>query len=541
MQDADGPPEQVDQWRLVIDDPERVVWRRAWLAGSANVRGVDTERRYQEIEISKNDLTGEFEVVFTDNTPIDTPGVASFGTDTESEVGSSASRQGAIKLAVEEMAIKRRDIAGGDVDEITDREWVNQRRPEPDFTGKALTDFSESDSPDTPERSLRERLVDETGGKAPIRNDENWPDMPDRIGDWRFGATPDALDDFYAGASVLFLYGTSVTATNQPPRIVHVGRFTYRDYTFGAFVEQPKLSGLGSSDPAVTADTQADIADRLVRYLNKNPPSEVDHPRWDGALYDVGAVADQWELDYVNLSKRKTNVKWLYQPDATNPDDCGPWAIKYEGNLNTNDYTFTFITGPDVDDRVNEQSTGYDPETLDVVLPPRPSLVAVSGRAAQIAAKIADNPCDPWNLDDVPHPDPNIDTLDAREVESLLEQMGSEITSEGISSDPDLGFILSKIDEQLRTVARLDKQSMGRFKSASIRNSLRSARVTITRRFDVGRDTTVGNAIERVKESIVSGDDHPANHTDGALDALREFAAEREFEDVASGGFDSFG
>lgn len=28
MQDADGPPEQVDQWRLVIDAPDRWDYRR---------------------------------------------------------------------------------------------------------------------------------------------------------------------------------------------------------------------------------------------------------------------------------------------------------------------------------------------------------------------------------------------------------------------------------------------------------------------------------------------------------------------------------
>jgi hypothetical protein len=373
-----------------------------------------------------------------------------------------------------------------------------------------------------------------------MQNDDNWPEMPDRIGEWRFGVLPDALSDWSRGRSVLFQYGTPVTS-DEPARIVYVSRFSFRDYTYGAFVVQPEVSsGVGSYDPIVTADTTGDMADRLVRYLNGNPPSEVDHPRWNPALRDVGAVDPQWELKPLSITDRKTTVRWVYEPDPTDPDDCGPWGIKYEGNLTTNDYTFSFTTGPNVDDRINERTTGFAPETLDVVLPPRPSLGAVSGRAAQIAAKIADNPCDPWNLDDVPHPDPSVDTLDAREVESLLEQMGSEITSEGISSDPDLGFILSKIDEQLRTVARLDKQSMGRFKSASIRNSLRSARVTIPRRFDVGSDTAVGNAIERVKESIVSGDDHPANHTDDALDALREFAAERGFEDVASGGFDTF-
>lgn len=137
IQDADGPPEQVDQWRLVIDDRERIEWRRAWLAGSSNVRDVETTRRYQAIEITVNDLTGEWEVERTDNTP--GPNGVTFTADSTTEIGAATTRQGAIKLAVEAM-VTSRDIAGN-VAETTAKEWVQQRRPEPDFTGKALTDF----------------------------------------------------------------------------------------------------------------------------------------------------------------------------------------------------------------------------------------------------------------------------------------------------------------------------------------------------------------------------------------------------------------
>lgn len=138
MQQADGPPEQVDQWRLVIDDPERIEWRRAWLTGSRWEREPATShRRYQAVVVQKNDLSGEWGVVRTDNTAGDL-GV-SFTADSEREVGAASTRDDAVELAVEEM-VTSRDVAGN-VDETTQAAWVQRRRPEPDFTGQTLTDF----------------------------------------------------------------------------------------------------------------------------------------------------------------------------------------------------------------------------------------------------------------------------------------------------------------------------------------------------------------------------------------------------------------
>lgn len=532
MQDADGPPAEVDQWRLVIDDPERVVWRRAWLAGSSNVRDVDTERRYHEIEITKNDLTGEFEVAFTDNTPSDTPGVAAFQTDTSSEIGSSASRQGAIKLAVEEM-VTRRDIAGN-VDEITDREWVQQRRPEPDFTGKALTDFDESDSPDTPDRTVRERLVDETGGKDVVDGAE-WPTMPKRIGAWDYALKPDAFDDVSRGAGLRFQYGTSVTS-DEPPRIVYVKQETFSGPNYTAHVAMPQVSGTGGIEPVVTADDKATMAERLVRYLNRNPPSDTDHPRWDDAVRDVMAVDEQWSLKRFRITSNKTKIKWEYTPDATDTDDCGPWLIEYDGQLSTNDYTFRFSTGPDVADVINERSTAYQPESLDVVLPPRPSLGAISSRASIIAAKIADSPCDPWGHSEIEHPDPTVDTKDARQVATFLSQADEDTTAESIESEPDMAFIFSKVGEALREVSRLDKTSMDRFQAAKINRLI----TRMGRRLPITADSTAADAVTRVAEAVTDTDGHPAEFTDDALAAVKNLAARKGYNDVASGGFDSF-
>lgn len=532
MQDADGPPEQVDQWRLVIDDPERIVWRRAWLTGASNVRDADTERRYQEIEIVKNDLTGEFEVERTDNTPSETPGVAVFQTDSSSDVGESVSRQGAIKLAVDEM-VTSTDIAGN-VEETTAKEWVRQRRPEPDFTGRALTDFDASDAPDTPDQTVRERLVEETGGKNIVDGTE-WPTMPERIGAWDYALKPDSFGDESRGAGFRFQYGTATTS-DQPPRIVYVKQETFSGPNYAAYVAMPQVSGFGDSEPVVTADDKATMAERLVRYLNSNPPNQTDHPRWSDAVLDVSAVDEQWTLERFRVTTNKTKIEWEYTPDASDPDDCGPWTISYDGQPTTNDYIFKFLAGPNLEARVNEDSTSFQPESLDVVLPPRPSVNAVSSRAMVIAAKIADNPCDPWGHSEITHPDPTVDTLDARQVATFLSQADSDTVSESIESDPDMAFIYSKVAEMLREVARLDKTSMDRFQAAKINRLVTKLR----RRLPTTTDSPTSNAIDDVAEAVVVGDDHPANHTDDALAAIQDLAAERGYDDVATSGLNEF-
>jgi hypothetical protein len=302
----------------------------------------------------------------------------------------------------------------------------------------------------------------------------------------------------------------------------------------------PRVNGSGSADPIVTADTRSEMADRLVRYLNGNQPNTVDHPRWDSAFLDVGAVAAQWELSSVDLTRNKTTITWVYTPEAGNPDDCGPWRIEYDGQLATNDYSFRFKTGPNVADRINEESTAYRPESLDVVVPPRPSTNAISGRAAQIAAKIADSPCDPWGHQEVSHPDPSVDTFDGREVESFLERARKDIVSESIESTPDREFMLSKIGDMLRRVARLEKQEMDRFEAATIQRALERSGRRISTEFD-NANAPLFDAIGDVAEAVVDGDTHPAEFTDDALDDLISFASTQGFNDVASEDIDRFG
>lgn len=532
MQQADGPPEQVDQWRLVIDDPERIEWRRAWLTGASNVRDVETERRYQAITIQKNDLTDAFEVTFTDNSPADTPGVAAFQTDTETEIGTSPSRQGAIKIAVEEMVVKRRDIAGN-VDETTAKEWVAQRRPSPDFTGKALTDFEDMEASSEPEQSLRERLVDDTGRRIVDDMDRNWPEMPDRIGAWAYGVLPDGLPDRNSPSRFAFLYGTAATATDQPPRVVVVKRERYEDYNYAAYVKMPEVRSNHTSDPIVTANSREDMANRLVRYLNSNPPEAVDHPRWTDDVLRVVEV-DGWELDRFKVTTRKTEIRWNYEPEAGNPDDCGPWRIKYEGQTGTGDYTFNFTTGPDLDDRVTKDSTTFQPESLDVVIPPTPSLRAVSDRARQIAAKITANPCDPWQFGEVAHPDPSVDTLSGDEVETRVSQAVTDLRREGRESDPDPEFMLAKLAEMLQTTARLDKPSMDRFEAATIQQKLRAARGTLSTQFDALQSPAYERFTD-VIDAVADQDTHPAEVVDAALDTLESLAGD------FVGGFDPRG
>jgi len=121
-------------------------------------------------------------------------------------------------------------------------------------------------------------------------------------------------------------------------------------------------------------------------------------------------------------------------------------------------------------------------------------------------------------------------------VATFLSQASDETVSEAIESDPDMSFITSKAIESVKQVARLDKTSMDRFQAAKINRLL----TKINRRTSTTSDNQTYEAVDRVAAAVVDTDDHPAEFADDALTALREFAAERGYDDVASGGFDQF-
>lgn len=523
MQQSEGPPDAVDDWQLLIANDDELVWR---LAFEANWASGGTERRYDQIEAERNLSTNNWKITKTQYRPNDAN--TRFVAAVSETVDKTPTRQGAIKIAVETMVTGR-----GRANAVDDEQWVTQLDPSPQFSGNQLTDFDASDTPDTPDESLRERLIEQEGGRVPGGEKSEWPTMPKQVGEWTLGTVTDD-PDLESPTTFEFVYGTSATARDEPPRIVSVSRTRFKDHEYAAFVSQPEISGsMGTTDPITTANSRTEMADRIIRRLDRNPPSETDHPRWDDAVLDVATADPKWSLNYMDLTANKTKIQWKYEPDAGDPDDCGPWRIGYGGQLNTNDYQFRYDTGPNVSDRINERSTKFQPESLDVIVPPRPSIGAIADRARQIAERITADPCDPWGHSEIEHPDPTVETLSPREVEVFLDQADSELTSESIEMESDKEFMLSKMIEMIDRVGRLDKTQSDRFKIAKIERIITDVRRTLDRSFE-GTMRFGSDEVDRVAEAVVDEDDHPAEFTDDAIDAIKRVAELNGFENIAT-------
>lgn len=131
MQQADGAPDAVDDWRLIVANDDEMIWRVAWVGDIPSTAG---ERVYNQIEAQRELSAGVWNIDLAlyrqtdDNT--------AFVNTRSIDLGEQPTREDAIERSVREM------LDRGSPDNATpDAQWASYINPTPQFSGNQLTDF----------------------------------------------------------------------------------------------------------------------------------------------------------------------------------------------------------------------------------------------------------------------------------------------------------------------------------------------------------------------------------------------------------------